>query len=124
MVDQPFPFDEHFERQLDPHLWAKRKALALFTEIREVLGDEKARQVFAVWGMPPSDRRLNEIENMAILDRLDFMPGGPNIKELARQIASERYVDPSGDQVAVVERHIRRLNAKRKQTPYWPQRQG
>jgi hypothetical protein len=141
MTDEPFSFDDHIQKQLDPYSWAKRKALDLFLEIGEVLGDERARRVFAIWGTPPSDARLNEIENMAIIDRLDGMiktdkDGNhvrgedgmlifePNVKELARQIAGEQCVNPTADEIAVVERQIRRLNAKRKQNPYWPQRRG
>jgi CRISPR/Cas system CMR-associated protein Cmr3 (group 5 of RAMP superfamily) len=117
------------------------KALNMFLEIREVLGDERARRVFAIWGTPPTASRLNEIKNRAIIDRLDLMikmdkdgksvrdKNGmlvfePNVKELARQIAGEQYVNPTADEIAVVERQIRRLNAKRQKNPYWPQRKG
>jgi hypothetical protein len=111
------------EKQLDPYLWAKRKALDLFMEIQEVLGDEKARRVFAIWGTPPSPARLNEIENQGIIDRLDLFTGG-NVKELARQMAVEKYVNPTPQQIETEERQIRRLNAIRKKNPYWPQRRG
>jgi hypothetical protein len=141
MVEEPFSFDDHTQKQLDPYFWAKRKASDLFLEIREVLGDERARRVFAIWGTPPTASRLNEIENIAIINRLDHMiktegdgksvrgKDGmlvfePNVKALARQIAGEQYVNPTADEIAVVERHIRRLNAKRRQNPYWPQRRG
>jgi hypothetical protein len=139
--EEPFSFDDHIQKQLDPYFWAKRKASDLFMEIREVLGDERARRVFAIWGTPPTASRLKEIENMGIIDRLDHMiktDGAgksvrgedgmlvfePNVKELARQIAGEKYANPTAGEIAVVERHIRRLNAKRQKNPYWPQRKG
>jgi len=115
--EEPFSFDDHIQKQLDPYLWAKRKASNLFLEIREVLGDERARRVFAIWGTPPTASRLNEIENKSVIDRLDMMPGGPNVKELARQMAGEQHVNPTADETAAVERQIRRLNAKRKKNP-------
>jgi hypothetical protein len=124
MADEPFSFDDHIQKQLDPYFWAKRKALTLFLEIRQVLGDEKARRVFAIWGAPPTASRLNEIENISVIDRLDMMPGGPNVKDLARQMAGEQHVNPTPDEIAAVERQIRRLNAKRQKNPYWPQRKG
>jgi hypothetical protein len=139
--DEPFSFDDHIQKQLDPYFWAKRKASDLFMEIREALGDERARRVFAIWGTPPTAARLNESENIGIINRLDYMikidgdgksvrdKDGmlvfePNVKELARQIAGERYVNPTAGEIAVVERHIRRLNVKRQKNPYWPQRKG
>ena len=124
MADEPFSFDDHIQKQLDPYLWAKRKASNLFLEIREVLGDERARRVFAIWGTKPTASRLNEIENMSIIDRLDMMSGAPNVKELARQIAREKYCDPTPEEIATVERHIRRLKAIRKDNPFWPQQRG
>ena len=102
---------------------AKLAAGHLFIEIREALGDEVARQIFAIWGTPPSTSRLNEIENMGIVDRLDIEFGG-NVKALARQIAGEKFANPTADEIATVERQIRRLNATRKQNPYWPRREG
>ena len=141
MAEEPFSFDDHIQKQLDPYFWAKRKASDLFMEIREVMGDERARRIFAIWGTPPTPARLNEIANMTIIDRLDhmikldkdgkhvrnkdgFLVFEPNVKELARQIASEKHVNPTPDEIATVERHIRRLNAKRARNPFWPQRQG
>jgi hypothetical protein len=121
--DEPFSFDDHIQKQLDPYLWAKRKASDLFDEIREVLGDERARRVFALWGDPPSPSLLNEIENKSIIDRLDLMTGG-NVKELARQIAGEKYTNPTPQQIDVEERQLRRLNAIRKKNPFWPQQRG
>jgi hypothetical protein len=90
---------------------------------------------------PATDTRLNEIEKHAILVRIDHMIKvdkdgkhvrdkddmlvfDPNVKELARQIASEKHVNPTPDEIATVERHIRRLNKIRKDNPFWPQRRG
>jgi hypothetical protein len=109
------------QKQLDPYGWAKQKALKLFLELEEVLGNEKARQVFALWGTPPSASRMNEIDNQSIIDRLDLFTGG-NVSELGRQMANEKYVNPTPQQIEVEERKIRRLKAIRKKNPYWPQR--
>src|SRR5258708_40261859 len=93
---------------VDPSDAAKNAALHLFLEIRQSLGEQEARRIFAMWGTPPSDSRINEIERMAIIDRLDFMVKTDkdgnhvrgedgmlifesNVKELARQIAGEKY---------------------------------
>jgi len=69
----------------DRYFWAKRKALATFLEISEVLGDDWARRIFAIWGNPPSQAKLNEIENRATIDRLDLL-----MKALATFIGRSR----------------------------------
>src|SRR5271165_3075607 len=103
MAEEPFSFDDQTQKQLDPYHWAKRKALKLFEELRDVLGDDRARRVFELLGTPPTASRLNEIENMSIIDRLDMMPGGPNVKELARQIAGEKCNNPTPEEIATIE---------------------
>ncbi|WP_407194384.1 hypothetical protein [Bradyrhizobium sp. STM 3566] len=114
--DEPFSY----EKTTDPYGWAKRKAMNLFLEIREVIGEKNARHVFAIWGTPPSQERLNEIENMGQIDRLDIEFKG-NVKAFARAFAAENFKDPTPEEIANVERQIRRLNAKRKKNPFWPQ---
>jgi hypothetical protein len=87
------------------------------------LGMSRARRIFAKWATDPSDSRLNEIERMGLIDRLDIEFGG-NISALARQIAAEEYGNYTPQQLDTVERRIFRLNAKRKKNPYWPQQEG
>jgi hypothetical protein len=41
------------------------------------------------------------------------MPGGSNVKQLAREIAAEKYINPKPQEVDNEERQIRRLNARR-----------
>jgi len=117
MVDEPFSFDDHIQKQLDPYFWAKRKASSLFLEITEVLGDERARRIFAIWGTPPSASKLKRIQNEGVRIRLELMPGGPNVKKLAREIAHEKYINPKPQEVENEERQIRRLNARQKPRP-------
>ena len=117
MAQEPFSFDDHIQRQVGPDDWAKRKALNLFYEIRDVLGDEGARSIFAMWGAPPSPSKLRWIQNSSVLTRLEMMPGGPNVKKLAREIAQEKYVNPTPEEVENEVRQIRRLKAKRKPKP-------
>jgi hypothetical protein len=124
-MKQPPSIMDRIQEQLTPPLEAaKMKALDLFLEIRESIGDAKARWVFAQWGTPPSTRRLNNIESMAIIDRLDMMKPEPNLKELARQIAQETIANPTQTEIDTIERYIQRLNAKRKQNRFWPQQRG
>jgi len=67
---------------------AKHMAQLLFMVIREHHGDRIARRIFAMWGTPPSKRRLSDINNLALLDRLDLMKK-PNVEQLARQLIAE-----------------------------------
>ncbi|MBB4378234.1 hypothetical protein [Bradyrhizobium sp. SBR1B] len=115
MPDDDFSYD----KVTDPDGWARRKALGLFLEIRELLGEKRARQLFAIWGTPPTPARLNEIENMGLIDRLDIEFKG-NVKAFARALAAEKYANPSVQQTETVERQIQRLNVKRKKNPFWP----
>jgi hypothetical protein len=88
------------------------------------LGSRRAKHIFQRFGSPLSKRRLQEIASMGIIDRLDIMKGGPNVKELARRIARERYSNPTPQQIETVERQIQKLNRKRNANPFWPQREG
>ena len=101
---------------------ATRAALELFLKIRKHHGDVKARRIFAMWGTPPTPRRLAEIKNLRLFDLLDLMKPRPNVMKLARELARrnetlprpERY-GPSGSfNHEVLERHIFKLVAKRK----------
>jgi hypothetical protein len=141
-MKRPPSIQDRIQAQLTPPLEAAQaKALALFLEIRESVGDAQARQVFARWGTPPSDRRMQKLAAMGIIDRLDHMiktdkhgnsvrdDDGmlvfePNVTKLAREIAGETIDDPNPSQIATIKRHIQKLNAKRKASPYWPRRRG
>jgi hypothetical protein len=113
MADEPFSPDDLVQKQLGPFDWAKTKAGKLFCEIREVLGDEGARQVFRDLGTPPAASKLKRARNQGILLRLKRMPGGPNVKQLAREIAQEKYSKPTLQQIETEERQIQRLNARK-----------
>src|SRR5436305_14225594 len=106
MTREPPSLMDRIQEQLDPVNAAKLKGLELFQELKASIGDAEARRIFAIWGTPPSDSRLNEIESMGIIDRLDIQHGG-NVKALARQIAAAKFVNPSTDEIASVERQIR-----------------
>jgi len=64
-------------------------AQQLFALITARHGEQIARRIFAKWGTSPSKRRVQHVENMGLLDRLDRMKPGPNVQQLARQIAEE-----------------------------------
>jgi hypothetical protein len=98
---------------VDPVDAAKLAAGHLFSEIKEELGEAAARQVFAMWGTPPTPNKLKRIHNEGVRIRLELMPGGPNVKKLARQIAHEKYTNPTPQQIETEERQIQRLNARR-----------
>jgi hypothetical protein len=88
------------------------------------IGINRARRVLQRYARPLTRRRLNHLKDRSLIDRLDMMPGGPNVHELARQIASETKTAPTETEIETIERRIQKLNAKRKNNPYWPQRRG
>jgi hypothetical protein len=88
------------------------------------LGINRARRALQRYARPLSRRRLNRLKDVSLLDRLDMMPGGPNIHELARQIARETKTEPTETEIDTIKRRIQKLNAKRKCDPFLPQRQG
>jgi hypothetical protein len=129
-MKRPPSIMDHIQEQLDPVHTAKLKALDLFLEIRESIGDAKARWVFAKWGTPPSRRRRQEINNDGLLSRLDLMSVRdrktgelrpcPNVLKLAKQLAKENESLPREQQrgagstdVHALEKHIRDLVKKR-----------
>jgi hypothetical protein len=75
----------------------KHVARQLFTLIKTRHGERTTRQIFAMWGTAPTDRRLGLLKNMSLLDRLDVMPE-PNVMELARQLAAENESLPREEQ--------------------------
>jgi hypothetical protein len=99
-------------------------AYYLFAELNRQIGRSRARHAFWQFAKPAEAMDHKEIKNMGIIDRLDMMEGGPNVKELARQIARENYGNPTPQQIESVERQIQKLNKKRNGNPFWPQRQG
>ncbi|KJC59910.1 hypothetical protein UP10_14540 [Bradyrhizobium sp. LTSPM299] len=119
MAEEPISFDDHIQRQLDPDTWARNKASFLFQEISEVLGTDATRRVFAMWGTPPSPSKMRRLANESILLRLRMMRPKANLNQLAREIAHEKYRNPTPEEIANVIRHIRLLKAKRK-----PKRRG
>lgn len=119
MPDEHFSFEEHFEKQSDPIIWAKKKALATFSEISEVIGDRNARWVFALWGNGVSKRRQQEIDNHMLLIQLDMMKK-PSMLGLAKRLAQENKSLPRAQQkgargidVIALEKLIRGAVAKR-----------
>jgi len=86
------------------------------------IGIDRARRALQRYARPLTRRRLNRLKDFSLIDRLDRMAGGPNIHELARQIARETKATPTETEIETIERHIQKLNAKRKNNPYWPQR--
>jgi hypothetical protein len=124
MANRPFSWDDHTQKQLDPLFLAKQRVALLFHELKAVFGEEKTRHIFEVFGKP-SARRLKELEHELVRDRLDLMGphgGGPNIKRLARQLAGEKRVNPTVDEIASEERQIHRLLKKRDADPRSPRR--
>lgn len=67
----------------------KHIAQQLFTLITARHGERAARRIFAMWATPPSDRRLQLIANMGLLDSYDRMKPKPNKRQLARETAKE-----------------------------------
>lgn len=118
-MSAPASIMNDIQAQLDPIHAAKLKALNLFLEIRESIGEKNARWIFAKWGTPPTQRRMNEIRNHALLDRFDRMKGG-SILALAKQLAKENETLPIKDRraaggvdVVALEKHIRDVVKKR-----------
>lgn len=65
---------QHFQGlYVDPRDAAKLAAGRLFAEIQAELGTAAARRIFAMWGTPPTQRRMNEIRNHGLLSRMDIM---------------------------------------------------
>jgi hypothetical protein len=96
-------------------------AQLLFMVFRENHGDSIARRIFAKWSAPPSNRRLQEIANLGLLDRLDLMKPKPNVQRLARQLAGENERLPKSKQRGagstnpmLLEKQIRRIRDFRK----------
>jgi hypothetical protein len=91
----------------------KFAALELFMEIKKHHGIATARRIFRKWAFDPSQSRLNDIKNAALLDRYDYMPGKQSKKRLARELAKEGG-GPSGSTSAhTQEQHLRRIIKKR-----------
>jgi hypothetical protein len=118
-MNGPRSIIDDIQAQLDPIHAAKLKALNLFLEMRENIGEKNARWIFAKWGTPPTQRRLNEIKNHALLDRFDRMQS-PSILALAKQLAKENESLPTKDKraaggtdVVALEKHIRDVVKKR-----------
>ena len=98
-------------------------AYELFQLIREHHGERQTRRIFAKWATPPTPQKLRLFSNLALFDRLDLMKPKPNMQKLAREIAAEnrekkpreRPKGPAGSiNELALDRHIRRLCAKRK----------
>jgi hypothetical protein len=94
-------------------------AYQLFLLIREHHGNAEARRIFAMWGNPPTAKRLALIQNIGLLDR-HRMPK-PNIQKLARQLAKENKALPRAKQRGAgstdpitLEKQIRRVRDFRK----------
>jgi hypothetical protein len=93
----------------------KHIAQQLFTLITTRHGERTARRIFAMWGTPPTTRRLAMIKNFGLLGRLDLMEE-PNVQRLARQIAKENEGLPRKDRrgpgstnPVALEKQIRRI---------------
>src|SRR5207244_10307841 len=83
---------------VDPSDAAKNAALHLFLEIRQSLGEQEARRIFAMWGTPPTSDRIKQINNLGLLDLYDPMKPKPNVQRLARELAEENKKLPRQQQ--------------------------
>lgn len=107
MAEEPFSFDDHIQKQLDPLHWAKCQALDVFTKIREVIGDEAARRIFKIWSEPPSATKLRWIEKNRIRDAVELF--GRTKGEIARERAQEKHgKNPTPEQIEDEKRQLRR----------------
>jgi hypothetical protein len=77
---------------------AKHMAHLLFMVIREHHGDQTARRIFAMWGNPPTPKRLQQIANVGLLDAYDMMKPKPNAQQLARERAKQNKSLPRSEQ--------------------------
>jgi hypothetical protein len=111
---------------------------AAFSKLR--IGRERASRVFLQFGEPPSKKRLNEIEDMSIIDRLDMMIAKgvdgkplrdadgliirePNKRGLALEMAREEFGEPPTErQIETILRRINRIDKERNKNPAYPQR--
>jgi hypothetical protein len=71
----------------------ERLAQLLFALIYEAHGEQEARQIFARWSVPPGPAEQKELENLALLDRLEIM-NPRSARRLAREIAREYGIEP------------------------------
>jgi hypothetical protein len=100
---------------------AEYAAYKLFRKIEEHHGRAGARRIFALWGSPPSAKKLRWIKNAALLDRLDMMKPEPNVQRLARELAEENKTLPREERhgprgsinPVTLDKYIRRLCDKR-----------
>lgn len=97
-------------------------AYLIFSEIKTRHGLAEARRIFRLWGPDPSPRRVAQVGNLGLLDRLDMMKPGPNVQRLARELAVENKALPRAKQRGAggtdpmrLERQIRRQVLLRKQ---------
>jgi hypothetical protein len=104
---------------------AHKAAYYLFQELVEQIGIRDAQRAFLHFGNGPSPRQLKQFKNKLLLDRLDMMKGGPNVQQLAEQIAQEnaefnKALPPERNSEAQptnqmsIDKHIRRLVDQRK----------
>jgi hypothetical protein len=59
-------------------------------DIDQLVGIDEARRIFRLFGSEPTASKQRDIDNAAVLDRLDLMPGKQNQSEIARQLANEK----------------------------------
>jgi hypothetical protein len=96
-------------------------ATRLFHEMQSEIGLAEARRVFTFIGSPTTAKQHRIIRNIELLALYDTMPE-PNVQQLARLIADknktlgkqERYGPRGSTNFLVLDKHIRRLIAKRK----------
>src|SRR5215475_1250969 len=99
---------------------AEDLACNLFRDIEGRHGRTEARRIFRKFVSPPGARRLNQIKNESLLDRLDRM-NPPNVQKLAERLAEENKALPPEQRhgprgsinPTTLEKHIRRLRDKR-----------
>jgi hypothetical protein len=104
-------------------------AAKLFHEMQGEIGLAEARRVFAMIGMPATAKQRAINKNMELLALYDTMMPKSNVQQLARQLAEknkklgreDRYGPRGSTDPLVLDKHIRRLIAKRKakQRAYW-----
>jgi hypothetical protein len=100
-------------------------ATKLFHDMQAKIGLAEARHIFTSISLPRTPKQEAVLKNIELLALHDTMMPKPNIQELARRLAEankalpiERRYGPRGStDPLVLDKHIRRLIARRRAKP-------
>ncbi|MGJ4908857.1 hypothetical protein [Bradyrhizobium sp. HKCCYLS2033] len=97
------------------------RVMKLFAEIERAHGTEEARRMFEQWAKKPTKNEIIKLKGWRLIERYDHM-SEPNVRALARQVATENAALPEHEQltprfrpsVQTIESYLRELLRERR----------